>query len=778
MAKQLVITSILLLVAFVGGNLQSTAGQSAAVNDDSERPAFQTLDEFYQYLAARRQRQLARLHQYTARQKFPQNTDFPEKLVPYFVDHAGTPCAVGHLMLEDGQESTVANIHEQCNHVRIRDVDQGPLVEWIIYSGLTHAECALIQPSYARIGDYRKGRQWQSENERLLEHFALVEQTLRQQSARSRGESLRKAIEVELLKEPVDPAFTGESLLHSLATSTEPAVRIGAAYALARFNETDLLRSVRIGAIKKNLTDPVAEVRFWTAVALQQIGAASSAGRLELHQMTLPVFMATFQRRESPLRFAALLQIAKLTPDCVGSGAQLRLVPELRRTMVEACDEKDAKVRDLARATLSSWRWQRIVYESDRMQRQYLADTHELESQVVESLLLGRPFVEANKTMQELHEQRAIYDITHWVLNFPSHESTQVMTADSAEQAVTVVREGLGALYKRNNISVHSPSSKFEPFFSDRKGMYYLIEYQQGGRPLDMRALYFVPSAKLLSQSNFGPSYWFKMSYKNEKYVWPAAEPASYAVRERVQVVLGDLARKEKQAFQKICDLFAYKLTHYALVLVDREVHETETEFIWSGRFASGRRHRSRFFEVGGGGWDFHRFTMTCDRTTGELTLDAEPIEFPLVQRTAAELEPEWRVEELQLMGWNPLEGLDFFGDQLLPPEYSEAVKLFQQGKEKQTREMLYQRNHIEKNLPDAQLVMGLLYEQAENREAAMRCMANVRSSNNPRMLADIARWEASVGLEEKARQDAEAALEIWPEYSKAQQVIDGLDRK
>ena len=144
-------------------------------------------------------------------------------------------------MLEDGQASTVADIREQCNHVRIRDVDQGPLVEWILSSGLTHAECTLIQPSYATIEDYQKGRQWQSENERLLEHFALVEQTLRQQYARSRGESLRRAIEVELQKEPVDPAFTGDNLLRSLATSTEPEVRIGATYALARFNETDLL---------------------------------------------------------------------------------------------------------------------------------------------------------------------------------------------------------------------------------------------------------------------------------------------------------------------------------------------------------------------------------------------------------------------------------------------------------------------------------------------------------------------------------------------------------
>ena len=474
--------------------------------------------------------------------------------------------------------------------------------------------------------------------------------------------------------------------------------------------------------------------------------------------MTLPVFLATFQRRESTFRFAALLQIVKLTPDCVSSGAQLRLVPELRRTMVEACGEKDAKVRDLARATLSSWRWQRIVYESDRMRRQYLADTHELESEVVEALLLGRQFVETTETFEELHEQRAIYDIGSSVFYFAYRENTPIHLAESAEQASKVVNDWLHRVYKSYLEGDRPPSWKFEPAVLDRSGLYYRVVVWQRGRESGPKMLYFVPTPKMLSEATFLPGNWFEISHNNEQYVWPAAKPASFAVRDGVHVVLRDLARKDKKAFQNACDLFAYKLTYYALVLVDRKVSETETEFILSGRFASGRRGKPRFFELGGGGsarsgaggWDFHRFTTTCDRTTGELTLDAEPIEHPVVQRTAAELEPEWRVEELRLMGWKPLEGLDFFGDQLLPPEYSEAVKIFQQGKDNQARKMLYRRWHIETNLPDAQLVMGLLYEQAENREAATRCIGNVNSSYNPRTLADVARWEGGYWPGEK----------------------------
>jgi len=200
----------------------------------------------------------------------------------------------------------------------------------------------------------------------------------------------------------------------------------------------------------------------------------------------------------------------------------------------------------------------------------------------------------------------------------------------------------------------------------------------------------------MLSESNFAPSYWFESSRKNEHYVWPAALPVKFEPREGVHVVLGDVARRDKKSFEKSCDLFAYFLTYYALALVDREVRETEEELIWSGRFAGGRRGKPRFFELGGGGsarsgaggWDFHEFTMTCDRTTGELALEVEPIEIPVTQRSAAELESEWRIEELKLMGWKPLKGIDFFGDQLLPPEYSAGIEFFKQGKEKEAREL------------------------------------------------------------------------------------------
>jgi hypothetical protein len=61
-----------------------------------------SLDEIYERLASRRNVQIERLQEYVASGTFPKNVGFPGQRVPYFVDGWGTPCAVGHLMLQDG----------------------------------------------------------------------------------------------------------------------------------------------------------------------------------------------------------------------------------------------------------------------------------------------------------------------------------------------------------------------------------------------------------------------------------------------------------------------------------------------------------------------------------------------------------------------------------------------------------------------------------------------------------------------------------------------------
>lgn len=100
--------------------------------------------------AAQRRRRadaLDRLRAYRQAGEFPVNRREPTR-VPCFVGADGTPCAVAHLVRADGREDLVAEVMADDPTVRLEDVEDGPLVEWIESSGLTMEEAARIQPSY------------------------------------------------------------------------------------------------------------------------------------------------------------------------------------------------------------------------------------------------------------------------------------------------------------------------------------------------------------------------------------------------------------------------------------------------------------------------------------------------------------------------------------------------------------------------------------------------------------------------------------------------------
>jgi len=99
-------------------------------------------------LAASREQQIERVRAYGRAGKFPRNTLVENKRVPIFVDDKGTPCAVANLMIMDGRRNDVLAIAKANNLVRVMEVHDGPLVDWLLHSGLLQEEAALIQPSY------------------------------------------------------------------------------------------------------------------------------------------------------------------------------------------------------------------------------------------------------------------------------------------------------------------------------------------------------------------------------------------------------------------------------------------------------------------------------------------------------------------------------------------------------------------------------------------------------------------------------------------------------
>lgn len=99
--------------------------------------------------AAARAERLEDLRAYTRRGDFPRNLDFPDRVIPYFIDARGIACAVGHLMLLSGGGSLATEIARTRNQVYIPEVRDPRLAEWARNNGLTLEECAWIQPSYA-----------------------------------------------------------------------------------------------------------------------------------------------------------------------------------------------------------------------------------------------------------------------------------------------------------------------------------------------------------------------------------------------------------------------------------------------------------------------------------------------------------------------------------------------------------------------------------------------------------------------------------------------------
>jgi MYXO-CTERM domain-containing protein len=102
--------------------------------------------------ARARARLLDELHLYAERGVFPQNPDFSDRRVPYFIDELGTACAVGHLMIVSGAAELAHEIASNENNDVVADIDHPGVGPWLAANGLTAAEAAWIQPSYGPCG--------------------------------------------------------------------------------------------------------------------------------------------------------------------------------------------------------------------------------------------------------------------------------------------------------------------------------------------------------------------------------------------------------------------------------------------------------------------------------------------------------------------------------------------------------------------------------------------------------------------------------------------------
>ena len=96
---------------------------------------------------AKRLSLLDALNSYALLGRFPENIGHEERQ-PYFIDHRGTACAVGHLLIESGHADIAEKVWKETNFAYIRDMDYPELPEWAAAHGFVEAELAWIQPGY------------------------------------------------------------------------------------------------------------------------------------------------------------------------------------------------------------------------------------------------------------------------------------------------------------------------------------------------------------------------------------------------------------------------------------------------------------------------------------------------------------------------------------------------------------------------------------------------------------------------------------------------------
>ena len=156
---------------------------AAAAQDFAQPPASAELHApsralILRALRARRDTTLARFHAYRTNGVFPH--DFVARTTQnIWRDIDGHFCAAATIMLGDSKALVVDTANAQ-NYVKLGEVQSGPLLDWILTSGLTQVEVATIQEPFEGPREVPHDRSWQvAEDARLSKEYARIEQSLR-----------------------------------------------------------------------------------------------------------------------------------------------------------------------------------------------------------------------------------------------------------------------------------------------------------------------------------------------------------------------------------------------------------------------------------------------------------------------------------------------------------------------------------------------------------------------------------------------------------------------
>lgn len=142
-------------------------------------------------LTDRRDRNLRAFAAYVKRGSFPHNFENDGSL-NVWRDREGHLCAAATMISRSGAKKLVNKVAQTDNFIRLADVTEGALLDWILTSGLTHAEVVAIQEPFMGREEPQRPRDWRTaEDARLRARYAAVQRML----ANDRAPSLDAAID-------------------------------------------------------------------------------------------------------------------------------------------------------------------------------------------------------------------------------------------------------------------------------------------------------------------------------------------------------------------------------------------------------------------------------------------------------------------------------------------------------------------------------------------------------------------------------------------------------
>src|SRR5262252_3729036 len=169
----------------------AVAAGSTRVASASERSPATSEARWREKLGARREMMIQRLHAYWIAGDFVQNPDPGGGPGHFILDARRKPCPLASIIERSGRGDLVEEAARKNNNVKVVDLRDGPILEWILQSGLTQEECVLIQRPSVSGEDIARAKR-EEERKGLAADLARIERTLRESTEKSLTISVKR----------------------------------------------------------------------------------------------------------------------------------------------------------------------------------------------------------------------------------------------------------------------------------------------------------------------------------------------------------------------------------------------------------------------------------------------------------------------------------------------------------------------------------------------------------------------------------------------------------